>query len=376
MPISGTLATMSLSDVLQWLQGSHKSGTLSLTVNMTDTILLFKNGDVEAMQGGGALQRDLGQELVVSGLISEEQLFSTLQSCAPDQTLADALLAQDLVDATAIVKAQREHALEHLLDLFFSDEGSFHFVDVGSSEDLLTPLQVDDEHFFSTAIQTRSLLLEGMRRLDEWNRIRSVFSSDYTVVSALRGQESSNPVWQFLTRQDQAVSCGEICLRMGGRRFEVYQALYRAYQLGLVEPTDSGQAGLGNPPNSATSMLVDSARLLLQEQQFEEAIELLNIANNTNPQETGIRELLQQAQSQQLAALYQEIPPQSRPVLSRHGSPTENMQLNPRERYLAARLDGRWDVATLAMATPLGELETLRIIKKFHHAGRLEFNNF
>ena len=51
--------------------------------------------------------------------------------------------------------------------------------------------------------------------------------------------------------------------------------------------------------------------------------------------------------------------------------------LSQRETYRASRLVGKWDVATLVVATPLGELETLRILSKFTHARivKLEINS-
>ena len=35
--------------------------------------------------------------------------------------------------------------------------------------------------------------------------------------------------------------------------------------------------------------------------------------------------------------------------------------------YLLQRIDGKWDVASLTLVTPLGELETLRLLKKLLH---------
>jgi len=43
--------------------------------------------------------------------------------------------------------------------------------------------------------------------------------------------------------------------------------------------------------------------------------------------------------------------------------------LSHRELYLAERLNGKWDVGMLVVATPLGELDTLRILRKLLHAG-------
>jgi hypothetical protein len=70
----------------------------------------------------------------------------------------------------------------------------------------------------------------------------------------------------------------------------------------------------------------------------------------------------------QLAYLYEQVPPHKVPVLAVSRGTLGALKLSPKENYLVSRLDGKWDVATLVVATPLGELETLRMLKKLLHA--------
>ena len=47
------------------------------------------------------------------------------------------------------------------------------------------------------------------------------------------------------------------------------------------------------------------------------------------------------------------------------GADTEGF--NSQEKYLLARINGRWDIAAVVVAMPIGELETLRALKKLIH---------
>ncbi len=79
--------------------------------------------------------------------------------------------------------------------------------------------------------------------------------------------------------------------------------------------------------------------------------------------------MLSELRATQLASLYQLVPPHRVPELALDTDALADLDLTPRENYLASRLDGRWDVASLVVATPLSELDTLRTLKKFLHAG-------
>jgi hypothetical protein len=60
-------------------------------------------------------------------------------------------------------------------------------------------------------------------------------------------------------------------------------------------------------------------------------------------------------------------------LIDRTGASRESPMLTPREKYLLARVNGARDVGALTVMTPLGELETLRALKKFHHLGVVLF---
>jgi hypothetical protein len=368
MSLSGTFDTMELSDLLQWVHATSKTGTLSITVDTGDNYLVFKKGDLVAMGSDDPLALDITQVLLKKKLITEDQIKGLGAEISCNAPLAELLVEKKIVEPKVIDQAQTEHALEIILDLFFQTEGSFHFTTERPSQHLLSPMEIPQANYFLSPISMPQVVLEAMRRLDEWNRIREIFPSAYVTVCALEG-ESDNPLWIEIKKINGPISIGELCLRMGSDHFTLYQGLYELYNLGLlaIEMMPVGQPGQSHLGPSA--VLIENAKILLSEQQFDEAREVLSTAINLDPDNTGARNLMQQLRFAQLEYLYQQLPPHKIPVLTAPRDKLSKYQLNPRENFLVSRVNGTWDVATLIVGTPLGELDTLRILKKFLHAG-------
>jgi hypothetical protein len=373
MPLSGTMDTMQLCDLLQWIHTSAKSGTLTVSVGLDETYLAFRDGVLVALGSDDPIRLDIGQVLISKRLASADQITEAMRETDKERSLADQLIATGLVEEKVIVEVQADHAFETVLDLFFHDEGSFHFSPGEAAHRLLPPPELSRSSHLKQPIGLHELLFEGMKRLDEWHRIREVFPNSYVVVHAMDG-ESESPVWRELKQLDQPLSVGDLCLRFGGNRFNVYRQLYETYNQGLLGldlmPTGkAGQAHLG-----PVDMLLENVRLLLGEDQFDEARAVLTTAVNLDPDNPEARALMQKVREKQLEHLYLQIPPHKTPRLMVEREKLGQYELSPRETFLASRLSGKWDVATLVVVTPLGEMETLRCLRKFLHAGliRLE----
>ena len=77
MPIQGSLATMSLTELLQWLGNAGKTGTLSIERNKVVKRILVREGRVIACASQEPSDM-LGHFLVSRGKISEETLRKAL----------------------------------------------------------------------------------------------------------------------------------------------------------------------------------------------------------------------------------------------------------------------------------------------------------
>lgn len=368
MPLSGTFDTIQLCDVLQWIQNAARSGILDVSVELEDSFLVIQDGALAAFGSYDPLRLDLGQVLVARGLITEDQLAEVQRSSGEPGGLEPlAQLEACGIDRDTLRRVQTEHALECVLDMFLHEEGSFHFSSGGGAEGFLPPPDIPRSSYLAEPIPLQEILFEGMRRLDEWRRLLEVFPNSYVLVHALEG-DCDNPAWRELHRAGEPISVGALCLRVGGSRFGVYRALYQGYQQGRIG-IDRQTVAAPDTTSASASHLLEQARVLLDEQQFEEARAVLSTAANLDPDNQEARRLLRELRAAQIGSLVERIPPHRVPVLAVSRADLQDLRLPPREAYLASRLDGRLDVASLLMTTPLGELAILRILAKFLHAG-------
>jgi Domain of unknown function (DUF4388) len=326
MSLSGTFSTMPFPDLLQWLSDSRRSGSLSVSLEFEERFLQFKEGNITVVES--------------------------------DQPRAPAATPQPETP-----EDHQRHAVQAVLGLFLWRDGRFHFSE-GAAGVLdarrATPLQ--------QPISTREILMEGMRRLDEWQRIVEVFPSDFCMVHAL-GRDDRLPILAELLARGEPVALGELWAVRGADRYKVYEQLFQAVQKGLLAVDAQPIAPVMPNEQSPVDALVRNAAILVDEHQYEEAATLLRAALDLDPFRDDARALLRRAGGEQLADLYQVIPPYKVPVLTVPRERLGRLNLTPREQHIAARINGRWDVGALAVLTPLGELETMRVVKKLLHMG-------
>lgn len=395
MPLSGTLDTMPITDLIQWLNASDADGTLTVSLDMEDTFIVFREGDVVGLGSDDPLRWDVGQVLLARGLISEETLRDAVRravgsggagggqgGCGGEdegggghRAVEEVLVEDGVLTKEAIEEAAVDHGFKTILDLFFEEEGSFYFSSAAGTQGLLGESILPQVRFFQRPIAGQEILMDGVRRMDEWSRMQEVFPSAYCVVHGL-GVLAGNQVTRTLMEMGEPVSVGELCLALRSKsRFSVYRELFNGYEAGVVG-LDPATVGPESPFSlGPTGSLIENARVLLEHRQFDEARAVLSTALNLDPGNGEARRLLRDLRASHLEHLYKQIPPHKVPKLLVSREELSSYGLSSRERYLASRIDGKWDVATLVVVTPLGELRTLRALGKFLHAGIVGFES-
>lgn len=373
MSLSGTFLTMPFPDLLQWLGDARKSGTLTVALDYEERFFRLKEGELIGLGSEDPRTADLGRLLVARGLLDDPALARALEerNSAPRRLLRQVLVENGYVKADDLATALRSHAKDVMLQVFLWDRGRFLFADAAET----SPLSDDSsaptagELTVEPPITTRELLMDGMRRIDEWTRIAEVLPSDYTVIHA-KGRAADLPILDTLLEVGEPISIGELLQKVPRTRFDVYAELYEAHRRKLlaIDATPHAHASDGQSP---VDVLLATAKTLLGEKQFDEAATMLRSALDLDPYHSEARELLAQTRAEHLEALYREFPPYKIVVPAVERARLDEVQetLGPRERMILSRIDGRWDVAALTVMTPIGELETLRCLKKLQHAG-------
>ncbi len=179
MSISGNLKTMPFADLLQWLSQSRKTGTLVVEGHPYTKKIYFSEGDVVAVASENP-KEFLGYYLVGWGLLDEDELQELLEM----QERHGSLLGELLV---IIGRLSRDELLdvlsmkieETVYDLFLWEEASFRFLDRVLPQKKLLPMQFPVD----------MLVLEGIRRMDEWGPIRQVMPDGTWVPSVVGAVE-------------------------------------------------------------------------------------------------------------------------------------------------------------------------------------------
>jgi tetratricopeptide (TPR) repeat protein len=231
MAIRGSLTEAGLPDVLQLLALGRKTGCLTVTHRASLGAIYFDQGRI--VYASLVNRRDrLGDLLVRMGAVTAEQLQSavTEQGRRPDRRIGDLLVERGALGADALqrcVRAQIEEAVYHL---FTWTQGTFNF------EPELRPESQD----LLVSISAEALLLEGARRVDEWDQLRRRIPDSAVVFELDRARlaRSESP----LSAEQQAVvpwidgtrDVAAITEASGLVEFEATKAMYGLLRAGFL----------------------------------------------------------------------------------------------------------------------------------------------
>jgi len=368
MGIQGNLKTMALPDVLQWLSNANGTGILHVRHprrGITKRIF-FRNGSILSTASSDPREY-LGQFLLSRGYLTEEQLNMAMETQFQTKIMLGKILCMcGILDEAQLKKMLVLKAEEGLYDLFLWDEGEFHFEDMPGLEDNLVPISLD----------AMSLIMEGIRRKDEWARIRHSIPSSRVVPAKTETRlktdalKPSSLILRTYDAVDGSRSVEEIALHLHASEFDVTNTLFKVHQKGIVaiheEKPEPEVANL----LVFTEKLMEEASAALSAGRFKEALNLFQYADRAKPGDLGIQANLAMAEEGYLGQFFsQTVPLSSRLELAVAMDRLMKEDLSPQEGYLASRLTGDWDVESVIKVSPLPRNEALRAIRKLHERG-------
>lgn len=182
MALEGSIKDFGLAEIFQLIFIQRKTGLLTLKCNEKNASIFFGNGLIiqASSTERGAVER-LGEILIRANRIDKEQLEEFLY----DQEIAQEKLGKMITESGLIKNEDVKKALklqmhETIYSLFLWKEGDYQFeqrTNTPSSE-------------FSP-INTEFILMEGIRRLDEWPFLEKVLPTNRIILKKIPGKESS-----------------------------------------------------------------------------------------------------------------------------------------------------------------------------------------
>ena len=231
MAIQGTLQTMSLTDLLQFLAAGRKSGTLKFDRGKITKQVYFKKGMIVGSKSNDPREY-LGQVLLHYGKVDEIQLkiARELQRTSGGK-LGEVLVQQGFLGEDEVLEILKTRTLDAVYDLFLWNEGDFEFYDE-------EPLPED---LILIEVEPTNVIMEGIYRIDELARYRTLVPSDRSILELNAGWTSSLKLGkefrQIIFFVEKRMSVAEICYHMHASAFHVYGQLYTLISEGIARVT-------------------------------------------------------------------------------------------------------------------------------------------
>jgi hypothetical protein len=375
MAIQGTLKTMSLTDLLQFLAAGRKSGTLKFDRGKITKQIYFKNGLIVGSKSNDPREY-LGQVLLHYGKVDDNQLKTAREAQrSSGAKLGEVLVAQGFLTEQEVLDILKTRTLDAIYDLFMWEEGDFEFYDDDPvPEDLLL-----------IEVEPTNVIMEGIYRIDELARYRTLVPSDRAMLELASGWTSSltklgKEFHQILFLIEKHMSVAEICYHMHASAFHVYGQLYTLISEGVVrvsgeKPEDEPVPGveIEDLPESVMEMVWSAERKL--ENDPEAALRIIHEALQQQPNTPEAQALLPTAEEKYVKHVYATsgLTPRSVPQLRISPAEMTNLQIDPQEGFVLSRINGAWDIQSILSICPFREADCLRMIKKLRDRGVIAF---
>lgn len=386
MGITGNLETMQLSELLQWLSQSKKTGTLVIDSGTVEKRIFFDQGRIISSASTDPREY-LGQFMVSQGYITNEELTGAIQM----QEKTGMMLGKILVSIGAIQEEDvhsllRLKAEESIFDVFTWTLGSFEFLDGAMPQYEMIPISLD----------VTGLVLEGARRLDEWNRIRRAVPSmdavPVSLVDDLMDVTRTLPPGdlQVLREIDDRSTVQDIRDRTHSTDFFVSRVLFEAAQakrIKVILPPWKGRVPGERPalvaaaaaPAASSAVgditpeaLIAAARPHLDAARYEQALRHLRAARALEPHDRDVKQAVEEAEAKIRAALQDAgVKPASIPKLERSLEELTSSQLSRNEGFVLSRINGSYDIGSIIKISSLPELDALVAFWRLSEAGHV-----
>ncbi|MBC7266987.1 MAG: DUF4388 domain-containing protein [Coriobacteriia bacterium] len=235
MALRGNLRDFSLPDVFQLVQLSKKTGVLRIKRSDAEGSIWFRDGEVFFAQSDWN-REPLGQRLVNAGRITPSALAKAIeirsQEPAGGRRLGQILVDEGYITQPVLEAFVQEQIQDTIFDLMRWDEGEFNFE--------ILPEVVDEDIGLSVSVE--NIVMEGSRRIEEWNRIKKkVPSMEMVFKMATAPGEGTFEIslkpteWNLLLLTDGTRSVAELARDLGKTDFEVARVIYGLFSAGLLE---------------------------------------------------------------------------------------------------------------------------------------------
>lgn len=357
---------MNLPELLQWVKFGKKTGMIVFERKGIVKKVFVQDGLVISASSNDPKEY-LGQILIFFGYISEDQLKEAFEMQAASKKLLGRILVESYgIKENEILKGLRVKIEETVYDLFLWDEGKFIYTDgipeISRHDRLDSPITIDH------------VIFEGARRVDEWRQFKKEFPHDDVVFKKVETPQDLGDlkgdwfVQKILSSIDGKKSNRRVLLETRAPEYRAVEAIAKLYWGKHIEPIKIFAEAIADERPDSESLLKQAIDFF-KEKEFHKAYDLIEKFVLEDPTHQEGQTLFSVVRESYLKQLYDKCPPDGIPEIAVDFSVLNEKIFTSLEGFLASRINGHWDVKSLMMISPVPDVESLRILKRFLDEG-------
>lgn len=224
MALKGNLKTMAIADILQWLSLGNKTGTLTINKQNIIKKVYFREGKIISASSNDKREY-LGAYLMNKGLIDEDTLRKALsEHKKKKEILGRYLVRENIIEEENMIEILKTKVEETIYNLFLWDNGEFQFYDN----------EIPNNPLFPITIGIDWIIMEGIRRVDEYNEMKKSIPSKNIVfqldASIMEDTEEKTPLHEkILTMINSQNSVDDIIEDTIASEYEIMSILFYYY---------------------------------------------------------------------------------------------------------------------------------------------------
>ena len=235
MALVGNIRDFGLSDFLYLVDRGYKTGCLHLDRLDESASLYFEKGKL--ITASRTEHSALLTELLMNwGRLTPQQVqhAAEVQQNDGGATISQVILQLNYISSDELQKLLQQHIEESVYGLFGWPDGEFRF-EQNQRPEPTAPIM-------PTPLPVEHLIMEGVRRIDEWGQIKERIPSTDMVVRFVeqpgekaKGVQLAAEEWRVFARINGKDTLAEIAKKTGLSDFDVCRIVYGFLTAGLVD---------------------------------------------------------------------------------------------------------------------------------------------
>lgn len=263
MTIQGSLESVNLADILQLIGFGQKTGRLNIEAEHSSGEVYFHNGNITFVKTSDN-PFNLEKILTENRLIGSADIKNFKKSAEKNKTrLLDELLNSEVVPKDKLSKVVMDYLSVTLYSFFRLKSGSFHFE---------PDLEYKELSSLDIRMNINNIIMEGSRRIDEWELIEEVIPKSTTVFRFTRDfdkkilnielHQTEKDVLRLVDGKNDVKTLRKM---VGMDEFDIMKILFSLIQAKIIEVIPDEEV-------EKISEFYDLGRFYYERENFEEPI--------------------------------------------------------------------------------------------------------